>query len=82
MLLDKIGSLLFQVYQNPSTSIQAALVPAEGVLISKVVTNQADLVVHISFSSCLSELIHITTPNSPFGDDPMKKALQVIMSTF
>jgi len=52
-LLDKVGSLPPQVYQNPSKSIQDALVPIKGVLISDVLTNQSNLDVQISLASCL-----------------------------
>ena len=81
-LLDKVGSLLSQVYQNPSKSIQDVLVLIKGVLILDVLTNQADLDVQISLASCLSKLIHITAPHSPFEDELMKKAFQVIVSFF
>ena len=72
-LLDKVGGLLSQGYQNPSKSIQDALIPIKGVLISDMLTNHADLDVWISLASCFSELLPITTPNPPFEDEHMKK---------
>lgn len=42
-LFEKVGSLLSQIYHNPSKSIQDVLVPMKGVLVSEVLTNQADL---------------------------------------
>ncbi|KAJ8424136.1 hypothetical protein Cgig2_005506 [Carnegiea gigantea] len=67
---------------NPSKFIQDALVPIKGVLISDVLTNQADLDAQISLAFCLFELIRIITPNSPFEDELMKKAFLVIVSSF
>jgi len=82
-LLDDLGSLLSQVYQNYSKSIQDALMPIRGVLISEVLTNQVDLDIQISsLASCLSKLIRILTPNPPFDDELRKKAFLVIMSSF
>lgn len=82
VLLDNVGSLLTQVYHNPSTAIQDALVPIKQVLISEVLINQTDLDIQISLSSCFSELIQITTLNPPFEDQLMKKAFRVIVSPY
>jgi len=73
---------LSQVYQNPSKSIQDALVSIKGMLISEALINQADFDVQISLALFLSELIRITTPNLPFEDEQMKKAFRVIVSSF
>lgn len=81
-LLDKVRSLLSQEYQNPSKSIQNALVPLNGVLILEVLTNQADHDVHISLASCLSKLIRIRIPKFPFEDELMENAFRVIVSSF
>jgi len=80
--LDKVGGLLSQVYQNPSKSIQDALVPIKGIMILEVLIDQADFDVQISLPLCLSELIRITTPNLPFEDELMKKVFRVIVSSF
>ncbi|KAJ8437503.1 hypothetical protein Cgig2_007480 [Carnegiea gigantea] len=80
-LLDKVGGLLSHVYQNPSKSIQDGLVPIKGILISEVLTNQADLDVRISLSLCLFERVRITATNSHFEDELMKKAFRVIVSS-
>ncbi|KAJ8438242.1 hypothetical protein Cgig2_003631 [Carnegiea gigantea] len=81
-LLEKLESLLAQVYQNPRTSIQDALVTLKGVLTSEVLVNHANIDIMISLASCLSELIRIAAPNLPFEDELMKKAFQVIVSSF
>jgi len=73
-LLDKVGSLLSQLCPTPSKSIQDVLVPIKGVLILEVLANPVYLDVQTRLASCLSELIGFTTPNSPFEDEPMKKA--------
>lgn len=49
-LLDKVGSLMSHMF---SKSIQDALVPIKGSLISKVLANQTDFDVQISLASCL-----------------------------
>ncbi|KAJ8428235.1 hypothetical protein Cgig2_009950 [Carnegiea gigantea] len=72
----------FGVYQNPSKSIQHALVPIKGILISELLTNQVDFDVQISLALCLSKLIRITTLNLAFEDKLMKKAFRVIVSSF
>ena len=81
-LLEKLESPLAQVYQNPPTSIQDALVTLKGVLTSEVLVNHANIDIQISLASCLSGLIRIATPNPPFEDELMKKAFQVIVSSF
>jgi len=57
-------------------------VPIKETLISTVLTKHADLNVQISLALCLSELIRITSPSPPFEDELMKKAFQVIVSSF
>ncbi|KAJ8436109.1 hypothetical protein Cgig2_017092 [Carnegiea gigantea] len=69
-------------FENVSKSIQDALVPMKGILISEVLTNQVDFDVQISLALYLFELIRITAPNSPFEDELMKKPFRVIVSTF
>lgn len=71
-----------QVCQNPSKSTQDTLLPIKRALILDVLTNQADLDVHISLASRLSELIRITEPNPPFEDELMKKAFRIIVPSF
>ena len=62
-------------YAKPlQKSIQDVLVPIKGVLILEVLANPVYLDVQTRLASCLSELIGFTTPNSPFEDEPMKKA--------
>lgn len=78
-LLDLVGSLLSQVYQAPPKSILDVLTPLWGILLSEVLAN---LDIHISLPLCLFELIRMTGPNPPFEDEPMKKAFQVIVSSF
>ena len=56
--------------------------PIKRALILDVLTNQADLDVHISLASCLSGLICITEPNPPSEDELMKKAFRVIVPSF
>ena len=77
-LFDKVGSLLSQV----AKSIQEALVPIKGISISTMLTNPTHLDVQISLALCPSELIPITAANPPFEDELLKKAFQVIMSSF
>jgi len=81
-LLDKVGSLLSQVYQDPSKSIQEALVPLKKILISTVLINHADFDVQIFLALCLPKLIRIIAPNPPFEDKLIKKAFQVLVSSF
>ena len=40
------------------------------------------LYVQMSLALCLSELIRITAPNSPFEDELMKKVFRVNVSSF
>lgn len=81
-LLEKLEILLAQVHQGPPASIQDALVPLKEVLLSEELANHAKFDVQISLALCLSELTRINVPNPPFEDEPMKRAFQVIVSSF
>jgi len=49
-LLDKVESIVSQEYQNPLASIQNALVPLKGVLLSEEFGNHVSFDVHISIA--------------------------------
>lgn len=58
--------------QAPSISMQGALVPSMGALISDHLIKHPDLDVKVSVASCLCEVARITAPEPPYKDEIMK----------
>ena len=70
------------MYQNPLASMQYALVPFRGVLLSEEFVNHTKFDVQISLALYLSKLIRITVTNNHFKDKLLKKVFQVIVTSF
>ncbi|KAJ8446772.1 LOW QUALITY PROTEIN: hypothetical protein Cgig2_000783 [Carnegiea gigantea] len=75
----KVGSLLIALPSSPKDLIElldkVGGILSQGVLISDVLTNQADPDAQISLAPCFSELLPITTPNPPSEGEHMKKII-------
>lgn len=81
-LLDKTEQLLTFVGQAPSISMQGALVPSMGALISNELLKHSDVDVKVSVASCLCEVARITAPEPPYKDEIMKEIFELNVMAF
>ncbi|KAK7839764.1 sister chromatid cohesion protein pds5 [Quercus suber] len=81
-LLDKVENLLAYVEQEPSKSMQDALLPSVKALITNKLLRHAEMDVKVSVLSCLIEITRITAPNAPYKDEQMKEIFQLILAAF
>lgn len=81
-LLDTVEDLLSYVGQAPSSSMQEALLPSMGALISDELLRHSDVDVNISVASCISEITRITAPDTPYNDEIMKEIFQLNVVAF
>lgn len=81
-LLDKVEHILTQVGQDPSKSMQDALVPSMKALISNELLMHPLVDVRISVVSCISEILRITAPHQPFIDEKMKEIFELTLIAF
>ncbi|XP_024971623.1 uncharacterized protein LOC112510439 isoform X2 [Cynara cardunculus var. scolymus] len=81
-LLDKIEQFLTFVGQAPSISMQSALVPSMGALISDQLVKHSDVDVRVSVASCLCEVARITAPDPPYKDEIMKEIFHLNVMAF
>lgn len=81
-LLDKTEQLLTFVGQAPSLSMQGALVPSMGALISNELLKHSDVDVKVLVASCLCEVARITAPEAPYNDDIMKEIFALNVMAF
>lgn len=52
--------------------MQHALIPSKNALVSSGLLTHPDSEVRVSLASCLTEIVRITAPRAPYGDDQMK----------
>ena len=64
-LLDKVENLLAYVEQEPSKSMQDALLPSVKALIINKLLRHAKMDMKVSVLSCIIEITRITAPNAP-----------------
>ncbi|KMZ59311.1 hypothetical protein ZOSMA_69G00070 [Zostera marina] len=81
-LLDKVGSLLSEIDQSPNKPIATSLVPLMRALITKELLSHSDTNVKVSVAHCISEIMRITAPLPPFGDEIMKDIFEVLIDAF
>ncbi|KAI0524384.1 hypothetical protein KFK09_003751 [Dendrobium nobile] len=63
-------------------SILSVVRPAMKALISKAILGHSDIDVKVSITSCLSEIIRITSLDAPYDDDIMKETFGLIIGAF
>lgn len=61
-----------RVKQSPSKPVQRALNPVMKALTSNELFNHLDTDVKVSVASSICEIMKITAPDSPFGDEQLK----------
>ncbi|KAE9599394.1 hypothetical protein Lal_00039398 [Lupinus albus] len=81
-LLQQVESCLELVDQSPTGSVQAAMAPLAVALIGENLLRHVDVDVKVVLASCISEITRISAPEAPLDDDQMKKAFQLIVSSF
>ena len=81
-LLDKVENLLAYVEQEPSKSMQDALLPSMKALITNKLLKHAEMDVKVSVVSCIIEITRITAPDAPYKDEQMKEIFQFIVAAF
>ncbi|KAL0865992.1 hypothetical protein Bca101_045110 [Brassica carinata] len=81
-LLDETESLLRDVGQDQPLSMQHALIPSKNALVSSELLNHPDSDVRVSLVSCLTEIVRITAPQAPYGDDQMKEIFRLTVEAF
>jgi hypothetical protein len=60
------------VEQDQPLSMQSALIPSRNALVSVDLLSHPDSDVRVSVVSCLTEIVRITAPETPYSDDLMK----------
>lgn len=80
--LEEVAKYLQKVEQSPSQLIQIAITPTRNSLAQHGLLKHNDKEVRLVVSRCLSEIIRITTPETPYEDDKMKVVFQVIIESF
>lgn len=58
--------------QDQPLSMQSALIPSRNALVSVDLLSHPDSDVRVSVVSCLTEIVRITAPETPYSDDLMK----------
>lgn len=81
-LLAKVEDILSQVGQDPSRSMQDALFPLMKALVSSGLLRHPQVDVKVSVVSCIHEIIRITAPSQPYGDEVMKEIFELTIVTF
>ncbi|KAF2310464.1 hypothetical protein GH714_011617 [Hevea brasiliensis] len=81
-LLQRLGDLLAEVKQSPSNLVRKALNPAMNALTSNELLNHLDAEVKVFVASSICEIMRITAPISPYGDEQLKKILKLIVAAF
>ncbi|KAJ0021482.1 hypothetical protein Pint_32239 [Pistacia integerrima] len=71
-----------QMGQNPTPSMQKALTLPKNALVADKFCKHFNLDVQVSVASCMIEIMRITAPDAPYGDQQMKDAFQLIVSSF
>ncbi|KAG8639428.1 uncharacterized protein LOC110631345 isoform X2 [Manihot esculenta] len=71
-----------RVKQSPSKPVQRALNPVMKALTSNELFNHLDTDVKVSVASSICEIMKITAPDSPFGDEQLKEVFKLIVAAF
>ncbi|KAH0874421.1 hypothetical protein HID58_071783 [Brassica napus] len=79
---DETESLLRDVGQHQPLSMQHALIPSKNALVSSGLLTHPDSDVRVSLASCLTEIVRITAPRAPYGDDQMKEIFRLTVEAF
>ncbi|XP_050224466.1 sister chromatid cohesion protein PDS5 homolog C-like isoform X2 [Mercurialis annua] len=82
LLLHKLESCLSAVEQSPSNCVQKALNPAIKVLTTKKLINHSNVDVKVGVAACICEILRITAPDAPYGDEQMKEICKLIVAAF
>uniref|UniRef100_A0A7N2L527 Uncharacterized protein n=1 Tax=Quercus lobata TaxID=97700 RepID=A0A7N2L527_QUELO len=81
-LLDKVENLLAYVEQEPSKSMQDALIPSVKALITNKLLRHVEMDVKVSVLSCIIDITRITAPDALYKDEQMKEIFQLILAAF
>uniref|UniRef100_M4CHA3 Tudor domain-containing protein n=1 Tax=Brassica campestris TaxID=3711 RepID=M4CHA3_BRACM len=81
-LLNETECLLRDVGQGQPLSMQHALIPSKNALVSSGLLTHPDSEVRVSLASCLTEIVRITAPRAPYGDDQMKEIFRLTVEAF
>ncbi|XP_031280714.1 arogenate dehydratase/prephenate dehydratase 2, chloroplastic-like isoform X1 [Pistacia vera] len=82
LLLNGLEYCLSKMGQNPTRSMQKALTLPKNALVTDKFCKHFNLDVQVSVASCMIEIMRITAPDAPYGDQQMKDAFQLIVSSF
>jgi hypothetical protein len=63
---------LVRLVQKKTRSMVDTLSPIKAVLISRDLLDHPDPDVKLVVTSCLTEIVRLTAPDAPYGDDVMK----------
>ena len=81
-LLDKVENLLAYVEQEPSKSMQDALLPSVKALITNKLLRHVEMDVKVLVLSCIIEITRIIALDAPYKDEQMKEIFQLILVAF
>ncbi|XP_074376648.1 sister chromatid cohesion protein PDS5 homolog C-like [Apium graveolens] len=72
-VFQRVEGLLSEVGQTPSRWMKDALEPTMKALVSDKLLKHSDFYVRVAVASCMSELIRITVPDTPYNDTVQMK---------
>lgn len=81
-LVQESHILLFIIAQSPSPDIYDGLKSIMQSIISTDLLEHFDEDIRVDVVACLSEIIRITAPNLPYGDETMMFIFKLIVETF
>ncbi|CAK7338228.1 unnamed protein product [Dovyalis caffra] len=82
-LLEELGNCLRSVTQSPSKSMLRALYPAIKALTAEELFYHVDVDVKVLVAFCINEIMRITAPDIPLGDEQMlKEFFRLIVAAF
>lgn len=74
-LFQKVEDTLSQIGQDPSKSMRDAVSPSMKALVSNELLKHPSVDVRVSVVSCIHEIVRITAPCQPYGDEIMKVSI-------
>ncbi|XP_057791504.1 sister chromatid cohesion protein PDS5 homolog D-like [Salvia miltiorrhiza] len=80
--LDKLEHLLSNTLQGHKKLVETFLQPSKEALITDDLMRHSQLDIRVSVASCISQIIRITAPDEPYGEDHMKEFFQIVNSAF
>ncbi|KAM7475857.1 hypothetical protein LguiB_023100 [Lonicera macranthoides] len=81
-LLDEVENLLTKVEQGSPEPVKDALKPIMKALAADNLLKHTDMDVKISVAACISQIMRIAAPDSPYGDVEMKEYFQLTTIAF